>query len=325
MEGHEFEASAWQDSEFPFEKEGSEKASRRAILQLQLEVRSKREAANRSRCIRQGLGAVTHPASGAPGGFRASQPAAPPRSAAHLRSITGQPGRQPARPRPKCRDTWDRATAPHAGRRAGCERGERARRRRPFLIGLLGCQSPLAGRGGRAGTSGLGGAKGRGRGLAEEEAGQAGRRLSGANHGQPGQEGGGVRQRHWGKSRRGGRVDVRGARGPSAAGLRSGGAGRRAGGLSGGRRRGRGRSGGSRGRGPALSRWPGARLPLVQPKAARPFPTRPRASACAPRPESRDPVWVWVAVGPVPGCREGLHFRASSVFHTRPSGLPLPV
>lgn len=273
MEGHEFEASAWQHSEFPFEKEGSEKASRRA--RLQLEVRSKREAANRSRCIRQGLGAVTHPASGAPGGFRASQLAAPPRSAAHLRSITGQPRRQLARPRPKCRDTWDRATAPHAGLRAGCERGERARRRRPILIGLLGCQSPLAGRGGRAGTSGLGGAKGRGRGLAEEEAGQAGRRLSRANHGQPGQEGGGVRQRHWGKSRRGGRVDVRGARAPSAAGLRSGGAGRRAGRFSWGRRRGRGRSGGSRGRGPALSRWPGSKVALSAAQGSEAVPHTP--------------------------------------------------
>lgn len=125
------------------------------------------------------------------------------------------------------------------------ERGERARQSRPMLIGLLGCQSPLARRsGGRTGTSGVGGATGRGRGLVEEEAGQAGRRLSKANHGQPGQEGGGVRQRHWGKTRRGGREYVRGARGPSAAGLRCGGAGGRAGGFSGGARWGRGRADG---------------------------------------------------------------------------------
>ncbi|MEJ1274354.1 hypothetical protein NN561_005236 [Cricetulus griseus] len=111
--------------------------------------------------------------------------------------------------------------------------------------------------GGRAGTSGLGGAKDQGRGLTEEEAGQAGRRLTRANHGQPGQEGGGVRQRHWGKTRRGGRVYARGARGPSAAGLRYGGAGRRAGRFSGGRRSTGGRAGARIG--PELG--PGARLP----------------------------------------------------------------
>lgn len=90
------------------------------------------------------------------------------------------------------------------------------------------------------------------------------------------------------------RVDprLRGCAAGTRAGARAGSRGR-----GGGRRRGRERSGGSRGR------WPGARLPLVQPKAARPFPPRSRASAGAPRPESRDPVWVWVAVGPVPGCR----------------------
>lgn len=182
---------------------------------------------------------MTHHASGPPGGFRSSQPAAPPFSTASAPLSR--------RPSPACLrhsrpgralgpETPGSEPPPHQPCAAPeAERGERARPYRATLIGLLGCQSPLcffsvppSWSGCRAGTSGLGGAAGRGRGRVEEEAGQAGRRLTRANHGQPGQEGGGVRQRHWGKTRRGGRVCVRGARGPFGCG----GAGRRAGGLS---------------------------------------------------------------------------------------------
>lgn len=86
---------------------------------LQPEVRNKRKVCNRGGRLRQGLGAMTHAASGPPGGFRSPQPAAPPLPTAHLRSFTGRPRLQAARPRPWSRDTWDRATAPHAGRSAG--------------------------------------------------------------------------------------------------------------------------------------------------------------------------------------------------------------
>lgn len=188
--------------------------------------------------------------------------------------------RTAGRPRPRSRDTLVRAAAPPALRSAGSRtRREGAPAPTPDsshwpsrlpVPALLFPSAPPSWSGCGAGTSGLGGAAARGRGRVEEEAGQAGRRLTGTNHGQPGQEGGGVRQRHWGKARRGGRVCVCGVRaGPLAATLGCGGAGRRAGGLSGG------------------AGQPGAGLPALHPKAAKPVPARSRASARVPRDGSR--------------------------------------